>query len=128
MGELQERLNIANIAKGALVEQADEEIQKVLDNIKDPNTDPTKVRKVSITITFKPNERRNIASVNFQTKAALVPALPVETSIVIDKNNDGKAVAEELFSEMKGQMAIDPNTGKVLDPGKIVNMKNKKER
>jgi hypothetical protein len=126
VSELIERLNIANIARGALVEQADEEIQKVLDNIKDPNTDPKKVRKVSITITFKPNEKRNLANVNFQTKATLIPALPVETNIVIEKDSrNGKAVAAEIFSEMAGQLAFDAGTGEVLSDTrkKVVNMK-----
>jgi hypothetical protein len=67
-------VNITNIAGGALVEQVDSEIKRVLDNIIDPNTEATKKRKITITLEFKPDEERDISDISFVTKSVLVPA------------------------------------------------------
>jgi hypothetical protein len=48
-----ERLNIANLARGALLERADVEIKRALENIADKNTDYKKARKVTLTLEFK---------------------------------------------------------------------------
>lgn len=99
-----DRLTIANMARGALVEQFDAEFEKVLDNIVDPNTDPKKARKIQITIEIKPNEKRNMADIKFQTKSNLVPANTVSTAIIIDRDKDGNVAAAELSQEVVGQL------------------------
>lgn len=100
-------MKLSEIAKGALEEQFEAEFQNVLKNIADPNTDAKKQRKITITLTLKPNEKRNIAEMNFQTKSALVPSLPVESNIYIDKDKAGKMVAEELNGQLPGQMSYE---------------------
>lgn len=99
-----DRLTIANLARGALVEQFETELEKVLDNIIDPNTDPKKARKIQITLEIKPNEKRNMADVKFQTKSNLVPVNTVSTAIIIDKDKDGNVAAAELDREIVGQL------------------------
>ena len=118
-----ENLNIANIARGALLEQFDVELEKVLTNIADPNTDTKKARQIDIKVVFKPNNRRDGAEVNFQTKSKLIPAVAVETSIFIDKDGTGKIYAAELSKgAILGQEEIDYETGEILS-GKVVGMR-----
>lgn len=117
-----ERLNLSQMAQGAFMEQFNIELGKVLANIADPNTDPKKPRKITLTATLKANEERELATFEVQSKAALVPVRSVSTTIIIDKDADGKVVAAELKSGIRGQTFIDED-GKVKDDkGKVVDI------
>lgn len=122
-----EGFNIATVSNGALIEQADYEIKRVLENIMDPNTDPTKKRKVTITLEFKGTEDRDITSVVFVTKSVLAPTLPIGSRIVFEKDRAGNIIAEELTKgALKGQVAIDYETGEIKEPqipNRVVNLK-----
>ena len=121
-----DKFNIANLAKGALIEQAEGEIQKVIDNIADPNTDCKKARKVTITLTFKPiDESRELATIDIQTKSSVVPYDSVRTNICLGKDNEGNVIAEEYTKgTIAGQTAIDIDydTGEILNESKVVKM------
>lgn len=114
-----DKLTIANIARGAVVEQFDSELEKVLENIMDPNTDPKKVRKIQINLQIKPNEKRNMAEVKCQTKSSLIPANIVETAITIGKSTDGTIAAAELDSEVFGQLKLG-DEGNIEEAGRVV--------
>jgi hypothetical protein len=109
-----ERINIANIAKGALVEQADTEIKKILENIADPNTDIKKKRTLTIKVDFIPTDRES-SVIQIQTKSSIVPYNAVTTQVYIGKDSDGTVVAEEFVKgQMKDQVKIDEDTGEIL--------------
>lgn len=120
-------LNIANIAGGALLEQADIEIKKVLENIMDPNTDANKKRKVTITLEFKPLPDDNLADISFTTKSVICPARAINTRIVFEKDVEGKIELEELGRGIiQGQTRVDEGTGEIIEPNiknRIVNIK-----
>ncbi|EGD47078.1 hypothetical protein Cpap_1470 [Ruminiclostridium papyrosolvens DSM 2782] len=110
-------LNILNLAKGALVEQADIEIQKVLENIADPNTDDKKARKLTITMTFKPLDRES-AAIEVVTKSTVAPYKPVTTQVFIGRDDDSGVVTakEYIKGQVKGQMrVVDEDTGEILE-------------
>jgi hypothetical protein len=122
-------MNIANIANGALIEQVDVEIARVLDNIMDPNTETKKKRKITIVLQFECNDDRDISDVTFVTKSVLAPQRPISARIAFDKNSSGKIIAEELRkNQMKGQLYINDD-GEVVEPktvntvSRIVNIK-----
>lgn len=108
------RIDLSNLADGAVAERFNIEIQRVLENIADPNTDPKKARKLTMTLTIKADEQRDIASVTIEAKPTLVPAKGVETKFVIDKDKKGRVVGAELKSGAKNQMMID-NDGDLAD-------------
>jgi len=108
-------LTLANMAGGAVLERFNIEMQKVITNIADPNTDPKKKRSVTIKVTVSPNEQRNMAVLDIETKPTLVPAMPVNTSIVIDRDKKGNVVAAELLSNHPVQRMIDVETGEIVD-------------
>lgn len=109
-------LKIETLAGGAVVEALEHEIQNMLNNIADPNTEAKKPREVRLVIKVKPNEHRNMADVLVQTSSKLVPAAPLETSILIDRGHTGEAVAAEMWAgEVPGQAqlpGVDVPTGK----------------
>jgi hypothetical protein len=117
--------NISNIAGGALVEQVDAEIQKVLSNIADVNTDPMKKRKITICLIFEGDNEREIADVSFETKSTLVPSRKQTTRIAFEKHKNS-IIAEELGrGQIRGQAKIDNETGEIVEPllnSKVVNM------
>lgn len=110
-------LSVANIADGALIEQMNFEVQKVLNNIIDPNTDATKKRKVTVSLTFVPSsDDRNMADIVFETKSTLVPIRAGKTRIAFEKTNDDAIVADELRrGTMTGQIVVNTD-GEVIEP------------
>lgn len=108
MEQSENLINLATIAKGALTEQFDVEMQKVLENITDPNTAAVKERTISITLKLKPNQSRNGASIAIATKSNLAPVNAVFTDILIDKDlKTGAVKAIELGGQLPGQLAIE---------------------
>ncbi|HYF75275.1 MAG TPA: hypothetical protein VD757_01700 [Candidatus Nitrosocosmicus sp.] len=121
-----DKLNIANIARGALIERADVEVQNVLNNIYDKNTDWRKKRKVTLTLEFKAlDESRDTVVVDLQAKSSVAPYNTVTTQIFLEKDKDGQVIAEEfLKGTIPGQVdLVDTETGEILDRSKVVTMK-----
>ncbi|MER2126319.1 replication terminator protein [Solibacillus sp.] len=97
------KINLERFADGALAEKVNIELQKVMENIHDPNTDAVKQRKVVITLTLKPDEKREIIATNVDTKCTLAPAKGVATTMLIGTDVGGKVVGRELASGSPGQ-------------------------
>ena len=106
-----EKLELRNLAGGAVQERFNDEMQEVLNNIIDPNTDPKKTRKLTLDITIKPNEERDLAMIEFAVKKTLAPAKSIGSTIIIDRDVRGKAVAAETIKSLPGQMKIDDVIG-----------------
>lgn len=107
-------IDLNAFASGALAEKVNIEMQKVLENIADPNTDHKKARKVTVTMTLKANEKRTLASVLVDAKSALVPAVGVESELIIDYTPTGQITGAELRSGIPGQAFISED-GEILD-------------
>lgn len=90
-----EKLSIFELCDGAALVAADDEVQKALTNIMDPNTEATALRKVNLEIKFKPNKERNMCEVLIQATSKLAPDAPLETTVLTDQHR-GKGVAREL--------------------------------
>lgn len=100
-------VDLNNFANGAVAERFNLELLKLLENIADPNTDPKKARKLVLTVKVSGNENRDIADVEVEAKLTLAPAKPIESKLVIDRDNKGKIIGAELKSGVKGQTFID---------------------
>lgn len=102
-------LNVSTLSGGALVERIQDEISKAIANITDPNTPAKKARTVTMKMTIKPNEQRNMAEVS----------VPIETGIYIGMNpKTGEIGASEMTSGEDPMQNILPNVESAL-PGKI---------
>ncbi|ASA26361.1 hypothetical protein B9T62_17045 [Paenibacillus donghaensis] len=106
------KITLDSLADGGIVERFQQELDKVLANIGDPNTSAKAARKVNISLTIKPDEKREIAEVSIQATSNLAPAKELMTTILMDRDNDGKVVGAELKSGMQGQSYMD-NEGEV---------------
>lgn len=90
-------LRAETLAGGALLEALDFALEETLANVLDVNTDAKKPRKIMAVITIRPDAQRNMGSLTFEVKTGLAAPVPVETSIIIDRDRaTGKAVGAEL--------------------------------
>lgn len=102
-----EHFNLEELAGGAFTEQINREIRNVMENIQDPNTEAKKPRKITATITFKPNDKRDFITTSVEAKPTLVPALGAVTAISAGKNlKTGEVEAVEIGNQIPGQMSI----------------------
>lgn len=103
-------LDLSKIDDGAVQEKFAHEMEKVLENILDRNTDPTKKRSVTLTIDIIPNKDRDMLVLASQCKSKLVPREETETKVLFGRNSDtGKLEAAELKSNARGQLFMDPD-------------------
>lgn len=117
--------NLEEFAGGALSEQFNTEAQKIIENIADPNTDPTKVRKLTITAAFKANSNRNMVITSIEVKPGLAPVKAFETSLMLDKDiQTGKVMAAEINNQIPGQEEMEiENTENQANDGKILDLR-----
>ncbi|MEB6147372.1 hypothetical protein [Enterococcus casseliflavus] len=122
-------LDLSKIDEGAVQEKFEHEMEKVIENILDRNTNPTKKRSITITIDVLPSKDRDMFVLATQTKSKLVPREETETKVLFGRNEDtGMLEAAELKSNARGQMFIDPDDLKVkTDTGQPVEELEKKE-
>lgn len=111
--------SIMEMADGAFLERVNYEMEKVVDNILDPNTKATKTRKITVTIELTPDDDRGKIDVSVTAKSTLAPTNPVGTSLAFVGGENGEAVLAEMTPQIPGQMYID---GSVQEEPKIIKL------
>lgn len=121
-------VDLNDFANGAVAERFNYELQKLLENIADPNTDHKVKRKLQMNLTLETNEERELANVTIQVKSTPAPRKNVGSVILIDKDDKGKTVGAELKSGIKGQTYFDAEDEKVKeDTGNVIDWRKQKE-
>jgi hypothetical protein len=87
-------VTLSTLAEGAVLELFQAELNKVLDNIADVNTDPEAKREISIKVRIAPNEKREMADVVVDVTSKLGSFKPVSTLMYLAKHR-GENVAVE---------------------------------
>ena len=101
-------MDMEKFANGAFTSQINRELEKVTENIQDPNTDATAKRRITVVIEFKPNEARNFVTTGVQAKSTLAPALGAVTALNMGKDlKTGEVEAVEIGNQIPGQMSMD---------------------
>ncbi|MBM7585822.1 hypothetical protein JOC86_002364 [Bacillus pakistanensis] len=108
-------VDLNEFADGAVAERFNLELQKVLENFADLNTDPTAKRKINLVITLAGDEARDVILANVQAKTSLAPAKKLEAKIIMDLDDKGKVTGKELKSGVKGQTRVDLETGEIQE-------------
>lgn len=122
-------LPLSELANGAIQEKLDYELQKIFNNIHDPNTKATNKRTVTIKLDFVPDDNREVVKVesNFSTKLADITG--VSTTVLTDKDlSSGKVAAKELNSGIPGQSYIDDEGEVKTDVGEPVDVIEQEEK
>lgn len=92
---------------GALTERFNYEMERVLNNVFDMNTDPRKKRQVQIVIDITPNERRDAAEFKVDVKSKLAPPVAIAQTVMIYQDDSGNVTATEITSAVPGQIDMD---------------------
>ena len=136
--------NLEEFAGGKLSVQLNKALEKVTENIQDPNTDAQKVRKINVSISLRPNDERNFVSTTVETKLSLAPELGATTALSMGRDlRTGEVEAVEIFNQIPGQMnvddvidqeedetpkAFDPDTGEIYEPSnKVIDFRKAKQ-
>ena len=136
--------NLEEFAGGKLSVQLNKALEKVTENIQDPNTDAQKVRKINVSISLRPNDERNFVSTTVETKLSLAPELGATTALSMGRGlRTGEVEAVEIFNQIPGQMnvddvidqeedetpkAFDPDTGEIYEPSnKVIDLRKAKQ-
>ena len=95
--------SILQIARGAIMERVDYEISRIMQNILDPNTSATVVRKVTLTLSFKPDDTRQNIVLSCTAKPTLASTIPIVTMLYA---SDAETVTE-MMPQIPGQFSMD---------------------
>jgi hypothetical protein len=87
-------VTLDSLGGGLAQEIFSREMDRVLANIDDPNTDPQQSRKITLIVTFKPEKSRTHASVLVSSKSVLAGIRPAETEVHLYRHG-GRLVATE---------------------------------
>ena len=137
-------INLEEFAGGKLSVQLNKALEKVTENVQDPNTDAQKVRKINVSISFRPNDERNFVATTVETKLSLAPELGATTALSMGRDlRTGEVEAVEIFNQIPGQMnvddvidqeedetpkAFDPDTGEIYEPSnKVIDLRKAKQ-
>lgn len=108
--EAQLKDDVLQLAQGAIRELSGVEVQKIINNIIDPNTHPDKVRELTIKVKFKPHTNRTGITVNAAVSSKLQPNSEVVTQMQIGVDRTtGEIRAKELLPQEAGQLDFDGN-------------------
>ena len=136
--------NLEEFAGGKLSVQLNKALEKITENVQDPNTDAQKVRKINVSISFRPNDERNFVATTVETKLSLAPELGATTALSMGRDlRTGEVEAVEIFNQIPGQMnvddvidqeeeepqkAFDPDTGAIYEPSnKVIDLRKAKQ-
>lgn len=136
-------INLEQFAGGKLSVQLNKALEKITENVQDPNTDAQKVRKINVSISLRPNDERNFVSTTVETKLSLAPELGATTALSMGRDlRTGEVEAIEIFNQIPGQMSIndvidqeeeepqkafDPDTGEIYEPSnKVIDLRKAK--
>ena len=105
-------MSLNNLKEGAAVEMFDMELQKVLNDLVDPNKDRLATRSVTLTVTFKPDKHReDITPVYLDCNSKLAKQNSCATSAYIGRS--GKTGHAREIMETQQQIQF-PDSGKVV--------------
>ena len=125
--------NLETFAGGELSRQINRDIEAVMRNVVDPNTDVKAKRKITVTIEFKPNEQRDFITTNVNSKPTLAPALGAVTALGVQQDLTSGAIdVAEIGSKMPGATVkvegktVDTETGEIMEKGsKVVDLRKR---
>jgi hypothetical protein len=101
-------LPLSFMANGAIQEKLDCELEKIFNNIHDPNTEAKDKRAITIKLEFTPDDNRQTVKVNSNISIKLANVKDVSMTVLTGKDlSNGKIEAKELKSNIPGQTYFD---------------------
>lgn len=138
------KVDLETFAGGALQEKFDDAMEKILQNMMDPNTPWKNKRKIIVEVTFEQNEDRDDAVIDVSVVPKLTAAKPISTKMAIGKDIEtGECYTQEYGKTIRGQInmedyqrqqememdgkIVDTVTGEIKEPEKVVDFRTVKQ-
>ncbi|MEG1515359.1 MAG: hypothetical protein RSD95_10780 [Clostridia bacterium] len=102
--------SLDELMDGALTERFNYEMERVLNNVFDPNTNAKAKRQIQIVIGIAPNERRDAAEFKVDVKSKVAPPSAVTQTVFLSISDDGIVTATEMTNQVRGQINMDGET------------------
>lgn len=100
-------VDLNTLCGGAFAEKINEALVQVGENIQNMNTDATKKRKITITMTFAPNKTRQLVNTQIGVTTTLAATEAIDTQMVMGVNlRTGQLEIAEYDGQIRGQMSI----------------------
>lgn len=100
-------VNLTELAGGTLQEKFDREIERVLQNMLDPNTPFGEKRGITINLSFHQNEARDDAKIEISVKSKLAGCITAKTNFAMGQDlKSGQVVVREYGNQIPGQMTF----------------------
>ena len=115
---MNEAKSILEMAQGAITEQVNAEVGKIVDNILDVNTEAKKKRQLVITVDFLPSRDRSQVAITATAKSKLLPNNAIQTTLFVGADSStGEIQAVEMVPQIPGQQSFD---GEMQEDPKIL--------
>jgi hypothetical protein len=87
-------VTLSTLADGAALELFQAELERCVENILDPNTDPEAVRKVVLEVRIEPNQDREVGICSVKVRSTLAGIRGAGTTLFFGRHQ-GQAIAVE---------------------------------
>lgn len=116
-------LPVDQLVGGGFQEKLQSEIEKVFENIHDPNTKATDKRMVTAKFTLTPDADREFVQLDMDFTTKLAPVEGLSTRILTEKDLSSNTIgAYEFMSNQRGQTFIDDDGDLKADNGEPVDV------
>ena len=119
-----ETVTLENLGHGAASEMFGAELEKVVANIMDPNTQANAIRAITLKLKFRPDMNRKTCMVEISCDSKLATAVPFGSTLFVGMEQ-GKAVVTEYAPEQRQMFPeVEPTKVKL----ELINPKSSKRR
>ena len=90
-------ITIEDLSDGEAIAAINAEIERAIENIRDPNTEADKERSVTVTIKLRPDSEREMVTCIVATKSVLAAAAkPIKTRLVVTHDDAAEWVSPQM--------------------------------
>jgi len=100
---------LSDLMDGSVEERFNKELDKVWQNVYDPNTDAKKVRTLTLKVKIIPNERRDSCDFRVNVTSSLAPYADLTQTVMLAVGSDGTIKATERTDQVPGQLDMAGN-------------------
>lgn len=118
---MEQPVTIYTIGNGVLGELFDRELERVVADILDLNSEADAARSITIKVAIKPDENRNFGQVGISVASSLGKPKPVGSTMWFGRKN-GKIIAvenqpsqAEMFDKLGPRPVVDIKTGEITN-------------
>ena len=101
--------SLSDLMDGGVEERFNQELERVWDNVCDPNTPAKTAREVTLKVKIVPNERTDSCDFKVSCTSKLAAKCELSQTVMLNFGDDGSIIATERTNQLPGQLDIEGN-------------------